>query len=245
MPVSSRRPVHTCTQCMQTPAPVGTLLRPNNTTHPVGTEATRLLQACRPSLTLCVAWGEEAPLGASHGVEQGVSPAGPGQFPGPHPASPLPTGLEGEVHPRELHQGPGGEAGGDGEDWAPPGMKLWICARHPEDRGMKRADLGEAAGPPPVLRRGRGQRWPRPPAGTFQLESAGPGALRLLFWPRQEREEKHPKCGRSCRPCPVFPQSQQVSAPQCPHSGGFGLGTGSSVTLASSELQFCLPSASL
>lgn len=96
---------HTCTRMwvhVQTPAPAGT--------H------SPILQG---------AWGQEPPLAVSPGVGQGVSPSWP--RPGlriPTAPAPHPPGLEREVHPRELHQGPGREAGRDGKDRAPLGTKV-------------------------------------------------------------------------------------------------------------------------
>lgn len=74
----------------QTPAPMGALLRSHNSHAPSGHRCSSAPAGMHNSLATCVAWGEEHPLGAAHGAECGVSPAGPGQAPGPQPASPAP-----------------------------------------------------------------------------------------------------------------------------------------------------------
>lgn len=75
-------------------------------------------------------------------------------------------------------------------------MKLWICTRHPEDRGTKLADLGEAARPLLWSGEGRGSGGPvlllalsswnlqgRGPQASF-LAQAGKRGQASQMWPQ-------------------------------------------------------------
>lgn len=120
MYIPAGRPVHTHTHVythMQTPLPAGTLVGPSahmtqwhrHIPAPPLAPPPGGLRGRTPS------WSSAC--GRMRG-EPELAQAGPST-----PPLPLPTGLEGEVHPRELHQGPGREDGGDGKDWRPLGNK--------------------------------------------------------------------------------------------------------------------------
>ena len=114
--------------------------------------------------------------------------------------SPPPTpGLEGEVHPRELHQGPGREAARDGKDWAPLGTK--VLDSHPApaegDGGQRKAiscprregEALEALGQEP------GQ-WAGPSSCRYFPAGVCRGLRTLGCSPGPgEEEENVPKCG--------------------------------------------------
>ena len=99
---------------MQTWTPMDILVRPNSSHDPAGRGAYRLPHSHPQCSRTPPGLGGRTP---SWNSPCRSIPAGPG-WP-EDPAPPLPTGLEGEIHPRELHQGLGGEDGGDGKAPAP------------------------------------------------------------------------------------------------------------------------------
>ena len=223
---------HTCMQtCTHMHTHVGTredtsscrhTVCPDHTPAPGGHGAYPLPQACTHSPALQGAWeGDEPPLGASHGVGQRVSPSWPGPGLRTPTDSPPPTpGLEGEVHPRELHQGPGREAGRDGKDRVPLGTKVLIHTLHllrgVEGRGRQLAAPGEKGRHLSVLWKHLGKSMGSglvlPPVGTSQLESAGASGPWVALLAQARKRKMSPNVVSTVDQGPVVRNSASLFA---------------------------------
>lgn len=176
---------HTYTH-MQTWTPMDILVCPNSSHDPAGIGTYRLPYSHPHCSCTPPGLGGRTPPGTARAGESQLAQAGPRTR-----APSLPTGLEGEIHPRELHQGLSGEDGGDGKAPAPSANKaagFTPCSGCGEQTAEQQGQLtwGRSRSPLPMLWcfLGRGNaQWGAPAscwhfvAGVFGAE--GPKASSL------------------------------------------------------------------